>query len=84
MMTNLCDCGNIATWLYMPSYSGEQHNDFYCDICVPRGCSCNTEPIDGNYDNLDPTNWEEPLDNLGRKWPCCEYSYIGELNENKM
>ena len=79
MMTDLCDCGNIAKWLYMPSYDGPQRNDFYCDICVPRGCSCNTEPIDGNYDNLDPTNWEEPLDDLGRKWPCCEYSYIGDL-----
>lgn len=41
-------------------------------------------PIDGDYGNLDTTNWEEPLDDLGRKWPCCEYSYIGELNENKM
>lgn len=35
-----CDCGNVAIWLYLPSYSGEQINDFYCDSCVSRGCSC--------------------------------------------
>lgn len=77
MMTNRCDCGNIAVWLYMPSYSGEQHNDFYCDDCVPRGCSCNMEPIDGNHENLAEDNWAEPVDDKGRKYPCCEYSYIG-------
>ncbi len=32
-----CNCGKIATWLYTP---GEKF-PFYCDDCVPRGCSCN-------------------------------------------
>ena len=77
-MTDKCDCGKVAVWLYLPSYSGEQINDFYCDICVPRGCSCNMEPTDGNPDNLDLDNWKEPLDEQGRKFPCCEFSYIGD------
>ena len=79
MLKDYCDCGKIATWLYMPSYSGPQHNDFYCDECVPRGCSCNLECKDGNCDNQATDNWYQPIDEQGRKYPCCEYFYIGEL-----
>ena len=35
-----------------------------CDDCVPRGCSC---------------NYEEDVDEQGRKLPCCEWWY----NENR-
>ena len=28
-----------AVWLYMPGH--DDGNDFFCDDCVPRGCSCN-------------------------------------------
>jgi hypothetical protein len=63
------DCNRIAVWSYMP---GEEN---FCDIHVPRGCSCNMEPIDGDYENLEESNWEEKLDDQGRKYPCCEYSY---------
>lgn len=31
-------CGNKAVWLYMPGRIGKV---YYCDECVPRGCSCN-------------------------------------------
>lgn len=75
-MSRFCDCGHKATWVYMPSYSGPQVNDYYCDNCVPRGCSCNTEPEDGDYDNLDPANWVQALDEQGRELPCCEYFII--------
>lgn len=47
-----------------------------CDECVPRGCSCNEEPIDGNFENEDPQNWAEPTDEKGRKYPCCEWFYV--------
>ena len=40
-------CGKTATWLYMPSSHGMH---FYCDDCVPRGCTCNVMDI----------NMEEP------------------------
>ena len=33
----------IAVWNYVPAHIGE--NPFYCDNCVPRGCSCNTRHI---------------------------------------
>ncbi len=63
-----CDiCNKKAIWFYMPG------KEQYCDECVPRGCSCNIEPKDGDYDNLDPKNWVEELDNEGREYPCCEY-----------
>lgn len=38
----LCDCGRIATWCYLPGYLDEDANDYNCDECVPRGCSCNS------------------------------------------
>ena len=73
MMTDLCDCGKIAVWLYMPSYDGPQRNDFYCDDCVPRGCSCNMEPLDGNHENGDPENGIAPgtaFEDLPDDWVC--------------
>ena len=34
-------CGELATWCYMPGFSGREAKDAYlCDECVPRGCSC--------------------------------------------
>lgn len=40
----ICDCGANADWVYMPSSTGNK-NPFYCDSCVPRGCSCNERPV---------------------------------------
>lgn len=39
----ICKCGGLATWCYMPSSTG---NGYYCDKCVPRGCSCNIYSFD--------------------------------------
>jgi hypothetical protein len=36
----VCDCGEMATWCYMPGYSGGS-SPYHCDDCVPRSCSCN-------------------------------------------
>ena len=71
-----CDCGNRPTWIYMPGY--KVGNDFSCDKCVPRGCTCNSKPIDGDWENRDPNNWVEPTDDEGRLWPCCEHEQIPE------
>lgn len=54
-------CTNIAVWIYMPTDDGA----VYCDNCVPRGCSC----------NIDFATQEEDLDEIGRKFPCCEFWY---------
>lgn len=35
-------CNKIAVWLYMPSSNGRH---FFCDDCVPRGCTCNVDNI---------------------------------------
>lgn len=70
-----CDCGKKPSWLYMPGHN-QDSNDFYCDDCVPRGCSCNIEPRDGDIDNSDPDNWYEPVDEQGRRFPCCEFFYL--------
>ena len=63
-------CNNKSRWIYMPS--GEE----FCDSCVPRGCSCNLEPIDGDWENQNPENWVENKDELGRLLPCCEYEKL--------
>ena len=36
----LCDCGQIAKWLYVSGFKNNS-NPFFCDDCVPRGCDCN-------------------------------------------
>jgi hypothetical protein len=48
----------------MPS-PGDQ---YACDSCVPRGCSCNRIQYTGD----DPT---EHTDERGRLLPCCEWDY---------
>jgi len=48
----LCsNCKNIATWIYMPGYGNGIEEDFHCDKCVYRGCSCNNEVL--YYDKED-------------------------------
>lgn len=46
-----CECGKIATWLYVPGYS-DNNNPYSCDDCVPRGCTCNYRYVD--EDGYDP------------------------------
>ena len=66
-------CGKVAKWLYMPSSELPDEQRWACDDHVPRGCSCNDEPIDGNYENGDPSNWKQATDEQGRKFPCIEW-----------
>ena len=86
-MKQKCDCGNIATWLYMPCYSSKE-NPFYCDNCVPRGCWFNNTSLEEDYaqqeiEENDKNGYNYkiengyiiPLDNQGREFPCCEYEY---------
>ena len=75
----ICNCGKIATWLYLPSAVF-----MCCDDCVPRGCTCNqysysefepegTEGLDWKQSEFDGF-WEE-LDGFGRQLPCIEWTY---------
>jgi len=68
-------CGGLATWIYMPSDS----NRSYCDVCVPRGCSCNLEcDEDGNFIFDKSGELVQYLDDQGRELPCCEYDFFEE------
>ena len=63
-------------WLYMPD-DGDKIDYFFCDDCVPRGCSCQMELKEGvneeSDEACDPKNYYDLLDEKGRKLPCCEY-----------
>lgn len=60
-----CDIchAKIATWEYLP-----RAFEYYCDDCVPRGCSCNIISEDGE-------DIVEAIDEHGRLLPCCEFAY---------
>lgn len=79
------NCGKIPEkgWLYMP---GSEDN-FYCDDCVPRGCSCNNRLKDGiSFDDIraeNPENYYQRVDELGRKYPCCEFFWVENIFEHK-
>lgn len=89
-----CSCTEKdAVWCYMPG--GLEDGDFFCDDCVPRGCSCNQysfEEFDDSDDFENKIYWDkerekftkektenskfyEPVDQQGRRYPCCEYFY---------
>lgn len=55
-MKSLCDCGEVATWIYAPG------DGACCDDCVPRGCGCNTdfaeEDLDIDGRQLPCCEWE--------------------------
>jgi hypothetical protein len=43
----LCECGKFAIWCYFPGYL-DNSNPYFCDDCVPRGCTCNHRYVDVN------------------------------------
>lgn len=88
MSKEKCDCGNYAVWMYSPGYSGGGNN-YSCDDCVPRGCSCNNrrlyqdEYAPEEEDGVEGVDWKwlvkdkewTTIDEKGREWPCAEYWY---------
>ena len=76
-----CNCGKLAVWSYIPASDIRKNREF-CEDCVPRGCSCETEYIEYEcFPPKDRSDWiwiEENVswcyvDELGRKSPCCEF-----------
>ena len=74
-----CECGAVATSVYAPS--SDNPHPYYCDDCVPRGCSCRIEstefPPPPHCLNI---KWHgrdryELLDEMGRSCPCVEYDH---------
>lgn len=84
------ECDNLATWSYMPNCNENTSEGFYCDKCVPRGCSCNIydfetcgEPYDGNvvfYDK-DTIDFDEKSFYKKRKETSYYYEYLDENNQ---
>lgn len=64
--TTCYKCPKPAVWEYAPTT--DRLDVFFCDDCVPRGCSCNV------IDFEDPDSPEQ-TDEQGRLLPCCEYWY---------
>jgi hypothetical protein len=54
MAKEKCDCGRMATYLYMPGFQ-DKENSFVCNDCISStndiGCSCNFRSINGEYSN---------------------------------
>jgi hypothetical protein len=50
----ICDCGKMATWCYLPGYGGGS-SPYSCEDCVNRGCDC-------NHNYVDPDGYHPPLD----------------------
>jgi hypothetical protein len=65
----LCDCGEMAVWLYMPGFS--DGNSFSCDDCVPRSCSCSeysTVPEHYHPPGGISPDTEDGIENVDWKW----------------
>ena len=92
-----CNCGRPASWLYVPGFS-DSNNDFMCDYCVPRGCSCQTHHLGNSFedaptkeDGIENRDWKwiikdlmwAKLDGEGREFPCVEFEYDTEGNNFK-
>ena len=80
MKMKCIDCGEAATWLYMPGIEEIS----YCNKCVPRGCSCNYISVDLEFPNgIEGEDWQwvesnqvwEPLEGNNLQYPCAEYWY---------
>ena len=59
-----CKCNKKdAVWLYMSGHN--DGNDFFCDDCVPRGCSCNQYAVEefgfNNKSNSNYIFWNKEL-----------------------
>ena len=63
----VCDCGKIAVWDYMPGYFGGG-NSYSCDDCVHRGCSCNHRYVDINAYHPPLDNPDLPEGEEGEDW----------------
>lgn len=80
-----CDkCDDLlAVWWYMPEFA-DGSRGYYCDACIPRGCSCNIISaketdlsIPSDY-SLNEDGDYECFESNGRRLPCCEYGYSEE------
>lgn len=76
-----CECGNEAVWVYSPS---REPDPYYCEDCVPRGCSCNLNYTKLNFSFDEDSGYTEdpPTDNSNWKWVAKDrvWCYVDEQN----
>ena len=82
----VCESVPEKGWYYMPEV-GDGIDYFYCDDCVPRGCSCGSELKEGididSEEAKDPKNYFQLKDEKGREYPCCEYFWLDNKHEEE-
>jgi hypothetical protein len=93
MLKELCDCGKVAVWCYMPGYSSGS-SPYFCDECIHRGCDCNYTSIEESDlpEGQEGIDWKwiedgsiwTSIDDNGREWPCAEYDYDPDGYERKI
>lgn len=79
-------CDKIATWCYIPNCNEKTSEGFYCNDCVPRGCSCNLYDIehDGEPNNESKVGYYSKDDStfsqmrLNRDSNSYYYEYLDE------
>jgi hypothetical protein len=69
MLRELCTCGKVAVWCYMPGYSSGC-SPYFCDDCVLRGCDCNHNysKVDAYYPPLENPNYPDGEEGIDWKW----------------
>ena len=82
MSKELCDCGKVAVWGYVPGYS-EGGNSYSCDDCVSRGCDCNHRYVDVNsyHPPLDNPDLPEGVEGEDWKWLDVEKTHWCHIDE---
>ena len=77
----LCDCGQIAKWLYVPGFKNNS-NPFFCDDRVPRGCDCNYI-YEANFTSKEEYEIEkQSFDNIVEKIDSKGLKYFIPLDEH--
>ena len=81
MGKELCKCGKMAVWIYMPGY-GDGGSPYSCDDCVISeddkiGCSCNWNY--GKEQEGLPTDLPEGIE--GKDWAWIEREGDEEMHE---
>jgi MoaA/NifB/PqqE/SkfB family radical SAM enzyme len=81
MSKELCDCGKVAVWDYMPGYSSGG-NSYRCDNCVSRGCSCNYRYVDVNAYHPPLTTPDFPEGIEGKDYIWVEPNVWAHIDDN--
>lgn len=77
-----CECGKLATWSYMPNTSQPCYT-YYCDDCVPRGCSCNEEYTVKSPQAHENGYGEDPPTDGNRYWKWIDKDIRWAYTDNK-